>query len=86
MVKSDAEVQLMRENSVLTAEAFKSVIRSSRPGVSELELEGLFTYETAKRGARRLAYPPVVAGGERATVLHYIANDQIVRYVLAASA
>lgn len=27
-------------------------------------------------GAQYLAYPPVVAGGERATIIHYINNNQ----------
>lgn len=31
------------------------------------------------RGAEFLAYPPVVAGGERATIIHYINNNQIVK-------
>lgn len=29
-------------------------------------------------GADFLAYPPVVAGGNRANVIHYINNNQIV--------
>lgn len=28
------------------------------------------------KGAEYLAYPPVVAGGERATIIHYINNNQ----------
>lgn len=31
------------------------------------------------KGAEYLAYPPVVAGGERATIIHYINNNQIVK-------
>lgn len=31
------------------------------------------------KGAEFLAYPPVVAAGERATIIHYINNNQIVR-------
>lgn len=31
------------------------------------------------KGAEFLAYPPVVAAGERATIIHYINNNQLVR-------
>lgn len=36
-------------------------------------------YECRYQGAEFLAYPPVVAGGDRATIIHYINNNQIVR-------
>lgn len=35
-------------------------------------------YECKMNGAEMLAYPPVVAGGDRATTIHYINNNQIV--------
>lgn len=37
-------------------------------------------YECRMKGAEFLAYPPVVAGGERATIIHYINNNQIVKH------
>lgn len=36
-------------------------------------------YESRMRGAEYLAYPPVVAGGNRATTIHYIDNNHIVK-------
>jgi Xaa-Pro aminopeptidase len=30
-------------------------------------------------GAEYLAYPPVVAGGNRANIIHYINNNQVVK-------
>lgn len=35
-------------------------------------------YECRMNGAEILAYPPVVAGGNRATTIHYINNNQLV--------
>lgn len=35
-------------------------------------------YECRIRGANYLAYPPVIAGGNRANIIHYINNNQIV--------
>lgn len=47
-------------------------------GISESHLYAKFDYECRIRGAEYLAYPPVIAGGNRATVIHYINNNQIV--------
>uniref|UniRef100_A0AAY5F619 Aminopeptidase P N-terminal domain-containing protein n=1 Tax=Electrophorus electricus TaxID=8005 RepID=A0AAY5F619_ELEEL len=38
-----------------------------------------FDFESRAHGANYLAYPPVVAGGNRANTLHYISNNQIVK-------
>ncbi len=38
-----------------------------------------FDFECRAHGANFLAYPPVVAGGNRANTLHYINNNQIVK-------
>lgn len=46
---------------------------------TEAELEGLMEWECRRRGAQRLAYPPVVASGISANTLHYINNDSPLR-------
>lgn len=38
-----------------------------------------FDFENRFHGANFLAYPPVVAGGNRANTLHYINNNQIIK-------
>ena len=40
---------------------------------------GVLESEVRRLGARCLAYPPVIAGGSRANVIHYTANDQPLR-------
>jgi len=47
-----------------------------RVGEGEHGLTNHFRYECTRRGAQRLGYPPVVAGGNRANTIHYITNDQ----------
>lgn len=36
-------------------------------------------YECRMQGAEYLAYPPVVAGGKRANIIHYINNNQVIQ-------
>lgn len=38
-----------------------------------------FEYECRARGADILAYPPVVAGGNRSNTLHYVKNNQLIK-------
>lgn len=56
-------------------------MKASRPEISEAFLHACFEFECRKNGADALAYPPVVAGGKNANVLHYIKNSQIIRFV-----
>eukprot|EP00966_Prymnesium_polylepis_P239876 5547142-Prymnesium_polylepis.1 len=46
-------------------------------GATEGTLAAHFEFEIKLQGAERLAYPCVVAGGERATTLHYMHNNAV---------
>lgn len=46
--------------------------------LGESQLFAKVDYECRARGAEFLAYPPVVAGGSRATTIHYINNNQLI--------
>ncbi|XP_064483348.1 xaa-Pro aminopeptidase 3-like [Ornithodoros turicata] len=76
LTKSAAEAELLRRSCRIAGEAMSEVMRASHPTVSEAQLHAKMEFECRIRGAERLAYPPVVAGGNRANVIHYIANDQ----------
>lgn len=69
--KSAAEAQLMRNSAAVAAQAMRQCMQKSYNGVSEHQLATLFEYECKKKGAQRMAYPPVVAGGADALTIHY---------------
>jgi len=77
VVKSPAEIQLMRNAAEVTGASFVDAIGSTLHLHSETELSALMEYGFKKRGAEKLAYPSVVAGGKNACTLHYIANNQL---------
>ncbi|XP_049821354.1 xaa-Pro aminopeptidase 3 isoform X2 [Aethina tumida] len=79
MFKSPAEINLMQQSCDIASEAISETIKTSTPGCCESSLFAKVDYESRVRGAEFLAYPPVVAGGERATTIHYINNNQIVQ-------
>ena len=78
VVKSPSELHLMRRASDIASEAFRSTYKVSHSFINEHLLYAKFDFECRLRGADYLSYIPVVAGGSRATVLHYIRNNQII--------
>ncbi|KPP67813.1 hypothetical protein Z043_113556, partial [Scleropages formosus] len=59
--------------------AFKKTMSMSQGDIDEALLYAKFDFECRAQGANFLAYPPVVAGGNRANTLHYINNNQIIK-------
>ncbi len=74
LIKSAAEVRLMREAASITAEAHVRAMRACHPGMNETALEAELMYAFMQRGARSSAYPSIVGGGANACILHYIDN------------
>ncbi|XP_043932466.1 xaa-Pro aminopeptidase 3 isoform X2 [Protopterus annectens] len=68
--------------------AVRHLVQNLRLFKSEAEIELMknagritsqFDYECRARGADILAYPPVVAGGNRSNILHYVKNNQLIQ-------
>lgn len=78
VVKSDAEVELIRRACALTARGFARVLRFVQPGVNECEVEAELAHEFT-RGRGKFAYPPIIAAGANSCVLHYNHNDRVCR-------
>ena len=79
LFKSPSELALMRKAGELTGYAFKEAMKGSYEGVKEADLESIFEHSIKTNGAQWLSFPPVVAGGNRANCLHYIANNKLVK-------
>ena len=78
IVKSEAEVELIRQACRLTAKGFRRVLRFVKPGVSETQVEAEFAYEFIRnRGG--FAYLPIIATGLNACALHYLDNSATCR-------
>ena len=73
-VKSEDEIIEMRKAQEATRIAIEAMMKHAYPGVNEGELEGAFDFALMKQGVREHAFSSIVAGGERATTLHYEEN------------
>jgi len=75
LCKTAEETDMIGKAIDITKEAFLRVLKNTKPGMMEYEVEAEMTHEFIRRGASGHAYSPIVAGGENACVLHYITND-----------
>jgi Xaa-Pro aminopeptidase len=76
LVKSKAELELMKKSGQIAVAAHKRAMQVCKPGMNEYELEAEYLYEFARNGSRAPAYNSIVAGGENACILHYTENNQ----------
>ncbi len=76
VVKTDLELELLREAVDITAKGFRCTLRFVKPGVTEYEVEAEMAREFIKRRGK-FAYTPIIASGKNNCVLHYLQNDQV---------
>lgn len=79
MIKSSYEIDLMQKACDITNSAFRRVLATTQSGMTEYEVEANIIYEFTRQGSSGHAYTPIIAGGSNACVLHYIANDQVLK-------
>lgn len=75
IIKSEPEVKIISKACELTEAGFRRVLKFTKPGVGEWEVEAEFLHEFVRRGGN-MAYEPIIASGLNACVLHYLQNDQ----------
>ena len=74
LFKSRAETSTMRQAARIAVSAHSRAMRACQPGMKEYELEAEFVHEFRRHGAE-CSYPPIVAAGVNACILHYRSND-----------
>jgi len=77
VVKAQPEVDLTRKACEITRDAFIRVLKFTKPGVTEYEIEAEITHEFLRQRATGHAYSPIIASGKNAIVLHYTDNNQV---------
>jgi Xaa-Pro aminopeptidase len=78
-VKDPGEVELIRKATNASIAAQLAMIHAVKPGVSERAISGLITERLLDGGCERPSYPSIVGSGANSTVLHYSANENIMR-------
>jgi Xaa-Pro aminopeptidase len=76
LIKSAAELELMRKAAAIAVEAHNHAMNVAAPGRYEYEIQAEIEHIFRLRGAMGPAYPSIVASGANACVLHYIENER----------
>ena len=79
LIKSPAEIALMRKAAEISAEAHIRAMRFCKPGINEYQLEAEISHEFQRNGARYPAYTSIVGSGANSCILHYINNNQKIK-------
>jgi len=76
LIKDPIDLEKLRYAVKISEDAHIAAMRELRPGMFEYELEATLRYLFLKGGSHRPGYPPIVASGPNATILHYTANNR----------
>jgi Xaa-Pro aminopeptidase len=76
--KDISEIEKMYQAIAITDAAFQAAAHVIKPDCREAEIQAAMEYIFTENHASK-AYPSIVAGGKRAAILHYHANNEIVQ-------
>ncbi len=75
LIKTEEEINRIRKAISITIDGVKELMKNSKEGIKEYELEAYFDFICKKNGVKDLAFKTIAASGKNATVLHYVTND-----------
>jgi len=77
LVKEPEEIVQIQKACNLTNDGFRRVLKFVKPGVTEYEIEAEYSHEFIRKGGNGHAYPPIIASGANACILHYNTNYNV---------
>ncbi|MEY3433312.1 MAG: hypothetical protein RL131_1248 [Bacteroidota bacterium] len=75
-IKSQLEVAVVEKAIDITDKTFRRLLKFIKPGVWENQIEAEIYHEFMMNGSAGPAYGSIIASGDRARTLHYVANNQ----------
>ncbi len=80
LIKSKAEIEVMRKVGKISAEAHKKVMQAAPQSEYEYQLQAKLNYELMMNGCLEVAYGSIVAAGANACILHYTSNNDVIAF------
>ncbi len=75
-VKSNMELDLTRKAISISKKGFERLLKFTKPGVWEYEVEAELIHEYLSNRANGHSFHPIIASGASACVLHYVENNR----------
>ena len=79
MIKSKSEIAEMQRAIDITIYGVESLMKNSKAGMKEYELEAYFDFVCKTNGAKDFAFRTIAAAGKNATTLHYVENNSEIK-------
>ncbi len=77
--KDSWEIERLREAARISSNAHEIARHSTRPGMNERQIQAVLEKSFLDQGGRGPAYGSIVAGGKNACILHYTANNSLLK-------
>lgn len=77
LVKDEYEISCMRKAIHTTNLGIMQMMKTSRPGINEMSMEGVFDFVLRQSLCKENAFNTIAASGKRATILHYSENNHV---------
>lgn len=78
VLKTDWELDQMREACRVNDLAYMEVMKSIKPGMNEFEIKAIFNKVQLENGLLQDAYNGIFASGVNASILHYVENNSLI--------
>ena len=75
MIKDTAALACLRHAIHISATAHRETMACVKPGMTEFQLQAELEYHFRYAGSEGPGYSSIVAGGDNATILHYVENS-----------
>ncbi len=78
LIKTDAEIKILKEAADIADAAFKHILEFIRPGITELDVSNELEFFMRKAGATSSSFDTIVASGQRSALPHGVATDKVI--------
>ncbi|HHW36979.1 MAG TPA: aminopeptidase P family protein [Bacillales bacterium] len=79
LIKTDEELQILKEAAAIADQAFEHIIKVIKPGVNELDVSNELEFFMRKKGATSSSFDTIVASGFRSALPHGVASDKVIQ-------
>ncbi|WP_409972355.1 M24 family metallopeptidase [Bacillus sp. Bva_UNVM-123] len=78
LIKTDAEIKILKEAAKIADAAFTHIVEFVRPGLTELEVSNELEFFMRKAGAASSSFDIIVASGYRSALPHGRASEKVI--------
>jgi Xaa-Pro aminopeptidase len=78
LIKTDAEIKILKVAADIADAAFKYILDFIRPGKTELEVSNELEFFMRRAGATSSSFDTIVASGYRSALPHGVASDKVI--------